>query len=359
MTVQQWHRPSIGLLSLEPWDATWRRNQHLVSQLIEQDLVASVAFINPPVKMRHIPAIRPLRGVRVVTPHLVIPRQRGGGVLVAREVSARIRGIDLLWVNDPTLGSAVSRRNVPVVYDVTDDWRAARLPDEHRRRLVRSEDALAGRSTTIVCSNVLRDRWRERYGVDAVVIQNGVDLDAHREAAPRRLPGPGPHALYVGTLHQERLDVELLLRLASSGLVGIVDLVGPDHLSDAARAALGASAHIRVHPPVPHQEVPSLMAGADVLMSPHLVDDFTLSLDAIKSFEYLASGRPVVATPTSGFQLLTRAPGLWLASGEDFLSAVREALISRESWEGRAAGHSWADRARQFSAVLRHALDHD
>ena len=98
------------------------------------------------------------------------------------------------------------------------------------------------------------------------------------------------------------------------------------------------------------------MAGADVLISPHLVDEFTLSLDAIKSFEYLATERPIVATPSSGFQNM-KAPGLMIADGPRFIEAVlHSAARPVGGWSGRATTASWEARTRQFGDVLLEVL---
>jgi teichuronic acid biosynthesis glycosyltransferase TuaH len=294
----------VGVLSLEPWDEVWRRNQHLVHQLLEQHLVDRVTFVEPagrgPSALAH-----PHPGVTTVRPRLRLPRRAGGLALVAAELRAGpLRGIDRLWVNDAPLGRFVVSRGVPAFHDVTDDWReTVNVPRVHQR-LVRAEDWLATHTQTVVCSDHLAQCWRERYGVEAAVVPNGVDLEAFARAVPVALSGPGPHVGYVGTLHAERLDVPLLVELARAEGVGTVHLVGPDHLDEDSRPDRDPAGVLR-HGPVPHSEVAGWMVAMDVLVCPHLVTPFTLSLDAIKAREYLAAGRPVVATPTSGFQDLS------------------------------------------------------
>ena len=261
-----------------------------------------------------------------------------------------------MWINDARLGLRVLRLGQPAVYDVTDDWRSSDIPIDERDALVRAEDQLATRAATVVCSRVLAERWASRYGFAAAVVQNGVDLRAHTQAVPRRLAGPGPHAVYVGTLHKERLDVALIVQLASSLDRGQIDLVGPDCLDEWSRNALLNTGRVVFHGPVGHTEVPSIMAAADVLLCPHRVDEFTMSLDAIKSFEYLATTRPIVSTPTSGFQLLGDVPGLRVVPVSGFAAAVRQALNQPPGgWVGRAAGAGWDLRARQFAEVLGRA----
>jgi glycosyltransferase involved in cell wall biosynthesis len=344
--------PSVLLLSLEPWDQVWRRNQHFSAELLRQGLARRIVFVNPPAWAAAAPH-EPVPGIRVVTPRRRLPNRLGGIRQVAAELaSTALRDIDVLWINDPVLGAALPRRR-SAVYDVTDDWRTAPAPPRILRRIVAAEDRLARTATTVVCSHVLRDRWRERYGVEAAVVHNGVDGQTWSRVRPRPLPGPGPHVGYVGTLHQERLDLDLVCELAADPRIGTLHLVGPDAMDVASRRRLEAAPGLRLHGPVPAHDVPSWTVSFDVLVSPHRVSDFTLSLDAIKSYEYLASGRPVVATPTSGFQHL-RARRLRLARADGFADAVHEATTDVPTGEDTPAP-TWAERATQFGAVLEAA----
>ena len=335
---------SVALISLEPWDTTWRRNQHLVSQLVAQDLLEQVVFVEPPSPGRGRGRWSPAPGIDVLRPSLFVPKRVGGLTLVGwwLRVTA-LRGIDLVWVNDPDLGSHCLKARA--IYDVTDDWRTFRQAPRVMRRLLAAEDLLARRARTIVCSEVLADRWRERYSVEAAVLHNGIEVAAFTTAQPRTLTGLRPHLGYVGTLHSERLDLALVADLAQ---VGTVHLVGPSSLTQQAESRLH-DAGVVLHGPVPSDEVASWMTSMDVLISPHLVSDFTLSLDAIKSYEYLATGLPVVATPSSGFQLLT-APQLRVARREEFGAAVI-AMVSGERF-APLLDSGWDRRAQQMFRLL-------
>ena len=343
----------VTLISLEPWDGVWRRNQHLAAQLVGQGLVERLTFVEPPLLRGPAVTRSPLPGIDVVTAPLPVPKRLGGYRLAGRVVRAAARDDDVVWVNDPAFGIHCIPRGVPAVYDVTDDWRTIDQPERIRRRLVRAEDALARRARTVVCSDVLRRRWEDRYGVDAALVHNGIDADAWADVEAQRLPGPRPHVGYVGTLHEDRLDVDLVARTAADPRVGTVHLVGPDALSETSRRHL-LSAGVVLHGAVPAEDVPRWTRAMDVLVSPHRVSDFTLSLDAIKAREYRASGRPVVATPTSGFQHLS-GEQFSLASREGFPDAVAEASTRPSFPPGPAPGDSWAERAREFHAILASA----
>lgn len=342
----------VALISLEPWDDVWRRNQHFAVQLVAQGLASTVLFVEPPLLTRAPATSRAVaNGVTAVRPSLRVPKRAGGLALTGMLLRAGpLRSVDVLWVNDAALGVHCLRRDVPAVYDVTDDWREFDFPARILRRLVRAEDRLARRARTVVCSGELQARWQERYGVDAAVVHNGVDQQAWADAVPRRPQGPGPHVGYVGTLHEERLDVGLVLQVADLAEVGQLHLIGPDALGPPARAQLQRHPKVRLHGPVPSSEVPGRTKGLDVLLSPHVVSSFTLSLDAIKSYEYLASGMPIVATPTSGFQLLS-SPGLVVTGREQFAAAVVAATSAGGSHH-RDGAHDWSRRAGEFSTQL-------
>ncbi len=343
-------RTSLGnvvLISLEPWDDVWRRNQHLASRLPVLGLADHVTFVNP-AGGNGAAEYSPAPGVSVISPRRRVPKRLGGLRVVANSLRWKVtRRCDTLWINDPTTGVWLLRDG-RVVYDVTDDWRSARLTPREQHRLIKAEDLLAVRARTVVCSDELWRRWNQRYGLDAVVVKNAVDVASIRRARPLNLGGNGPHVGYVGTLHDERLDVAQVLKTAEALPIGRVHLVGPDRLSAASRDRLLSNPNITLHGSVPAREVPSWLTAFDVLISPHVVSQFTLSLDAIKAYEYLATVRPVVATPTSGFQNLV-APGLFVKTG-DFANAVRLAVERRERFEREVP--DWNDRAVQFAAGL-------
>ncbi len=341
--------PRVALLSLEPWDEVWRRNQHLASRLVRNGSVASILFVNPPRGGLALRALRhqPEPGITVVTPPLLVPRRCGGHRLLGAWLRRATADSDLWWVNDPVAGDAGRKPDAPAIYDVTDDWREVEQPAADRRRIVRAEDRLAVVAETVVCSRALAHRWQERYAVEATLIGNGVDVAAIRAASPRDLEGPGPHLVYVGTVHPNRVDVDLLCRLAEE-LSGTLHLVGPESLDPATRNLLDRDG-VRRHGPVPSREVPGWLVSADVLICPHLVDEFTLSLDAIKAHEYLSTSRPVVATPSSGFEAINEV-GVTIVSADGFSAATRAAVGSGPF--DRDPQPDWDERAAEFALVL-------
>jgi teichuronic acid biosynthesis glycosyltransferase TuaH len=337
----------VAVISLDRWDGVWRRNQHLAARLPALGLADHVTYVNPASRTGNID-FSPVDGVTVVSPRRRIPKRLGGLRLLAGNLRRDVvQHCDTLWVNDPTTGAYLSGHG-QITYDVTDDWRTAILSPRERNRLVAAEDVLAARAITVVCSEELRSRWKQRYEVEAVVVKNAGNVGLIHAARPRDLGTGGPHVGYVGTLHDERLDVRLVLETADAMSVGRLHLVGPDCLTSATRVALSGHRRITLHGSVPAGEVPAWLVAFDVLICPHLVSPFTLSLDAIKAYEYLATSRPVVATPTSGFQVIA-APGL-IVTADGFAAAVGQSAERHESFHREVA--DWDDRTREFANAL-------
>jgi glycosyltransferase involved in cell wall biosynthesis/GT2 family glycosyltransferase len=364
----------LVVCSLEAWDEVWRRNQFLVRELLRADPDRRVLFVEPAFDVVHElrrggdrrPALglRPLDADgRVVRfePSKIWPRLLGpfADRSLRRQIvaAAAALGFDRpdLWVNDPSYAPLVDATGWPATYDITDDWTKAGGPARVRERVARREARLLdGCGSVVVCSPDLADA-RRGARPDLELIPNAVDVDhfTRPRSRPNDLP-PGPVGLYVGTLHDDRLDLDLVVDLASALPELHVTLVGPDSLSPSTHAVLGACPNVHLLGPRPYDDVPAYLQHADVVIVPHLRTEFTESLDPIKAYECVAVGRPTVATPVAGFRDL--GSPVVCAEGPAFVAAVRRAF--ERTGHAASTGRppvlpSWAERAEAFGDALR------
>jgi hypothetical protein len=104
--------------------------------------------------------------------------------------------------------------------------------------------------------------------------------------------------------------------------------------------------------------VPSLVAGFDVCIVPFLDSALTRCVDPVKVYEYLAAGKPVVATVLPELERLE--PGLVhiRRAGSAFLGGLRLAMGEagdtalgrrRRSW---ASTQDWGGRAESLAKAL-------
>jgi len=333
---------SLVVCSLEPWGDVKRRIGILVDEIVDLEPSLHVLYVAPPVDVLHLMRRGTLTGVRaprlervhprihVLRPRKWWPRLFGGMAdrSLERQVLDAVGEIGLLrpllWINDAAYAPLTVRTGWPSVYDITDDWLLASMTPRQRDRLVANEDMLfAEAGAVVVCSPEL-ERTRSRIR-PVELIPNGVDVDLFR--TPRSRPADltrSPVALYVGTLHAERVDIPLVMALAEARPDLHIVLLGPNSLPADATNQMERVPTIHLLGPRPYGQIPAYLQHADVVIVPHLVNPFTESLDPIKAYECLAAGRPTVATPVAGFRGLG-AP-IVVAEPDRFVEATMAAL---------------------------------
>lgn len=369
----------LVVVSLEPWDDVWRRNQHVVAGLLSADPRSRVLFVEPPADPLHdLRRGRMPRGGRrprlsrdfdasrlwTFRPVKWLPRRwrQASDDRLAHAVVRAARRVGMrdpvLWLNDPGAAILSEISGWATLYDITDDWLAADRPPAQLRRLEEGERRLLESADAVVaCSPEIVRRKSAQLPADRhpiALIRNAVDSAAYRRPASRPADLPtGPTAVYLGTVHADRFDVEACLSAAASLRgTGTVVLVGPMLLSSeqagrlrrAGVVALGARGH---------EAVIGYLQHADVLIVPHLVDEFTDSLDPIKLYEYQAVGRPVVSTPVAGFRD-AGDPRVIIADAQQFGAHVRAAIESAKPFPVGADGATadWSERVAQFAGLL-------
>lgn len=377
----------LVVISLERWDQVWRRNQHLVAGLLARAPELRVLFVEPAADPTHDlrSKRRPRFGTRVAPiasadgswqdrlyrvrltkwmPRRLDPRaDRRLATGIMRAAAKLGMRHPLLWINDPGLASLSEASGWPTLYDITDDWLAADRPVDELSRAAANETRLFELAQeVVVCSPELVRRKQTARPV--TLIPNAVDVAAYRQPVPRPRDLPdGPVALYLGTVHRDRVDVDLCLALtralgSGASLVpgaparGTLVLVGPNVLPTGDDELLRRSGALLLGPRARH-EVIGYLQHADVLVVPHVVTAFTDSLDPIKLYEYQAVGRPVVSTGVAGFREADDAR-ITIADGADFVDAVAEALPATSRFPTGADGPvaDWGDRVEAMRVVL-------
>ena len=364
----------IVVCSLEACDEVWRRNQFLVRELIARpDVRTRVLFVEPPNDVIHnlrrrqpLGALRPalrtvaaLPGVVLFQPVKWLPRVLGN--FTDRSLLRQVRraateaGFDqpTLGVNDSVYVGLAEDVMWPVLYDITDDWTREQVSRrEKTRRLDRERRLLARAGAVVVCSPELAaDRGRTR---PVTLIPNAVDTDHFQRPRPRPDDLPtGPTAVYVGSIQRERFDTDLVADLARCLPHLQIVLIGPASLTGDERQVLDAFTNVHLFGPRRYQDVPAYVQHADVLIVPHVVTPFTESLDPIKAYECLATGRPTVSTPVAGFRDLP-AP-IVVADARHFVDAVRESIRTWQPSVPATNVASWATRADAFAGEMHAA----
>jgi glycosyltransferase involved in cell wall biosynthesis len=212
---------------------------------------------------------------------------------------------------------------------------------EMERKFVRRADSI------VVAGGNLAQRIR-MLGRDSQVVSHGIELEHWR--------GPGtptslldgferPLILFWGLIDR-RLHLEALGALNRVMTAGTIVLVGPQQDPD---GALQALERVRLTGPSPYETLPALAKAADVLIMPYADLAVTRAMQPLKLREYLATGKPVVATRLpalagwDGSMDIVDTPAQFASAVQhraghplpDAQSAARQCL-QRESWSRKA-----------------------
>jgi teichuronic acid biosynthesis glycosyltransferase TuaH len=293
--------------------------------------------------------------------------------MVGRAVRAAVRTLyGPAKGSDPRVGAVVSGRvderwpRLPArrrLLYVTDDLVAgADLLGVRREPLLRAEAiALRGADAVAVVSADLRDRYAG-YGIVAEFVPNGCSPEVFDGIESVPLPAgvdlPGPVAGFVGHIN-DRIDLELLEAVADAGCSLLI--VGP--IAHGYRAAgrflaLTRRPNVRWLGSRPYEEIPGCMRLIDVGLTPYVDSAFNRASFPLKTLEYLAAGRAVVATPLPAHRWLDTDLIAIAAGPAAFAAEVRDALARPRTGDlvdrrrAFARGHSWQGRAARIAEML-------
>jgi glycosyltransferase involved in cell wall biosynthesis len=209
-----------------------------------------------------------------------------------------------------------------------------------------------------------------RFGPRAALatIPDGTRLDPQRRFVPPVRAG-SPTAVYVGHLYPWKgVDVLLgaLARLPDVGgsIVGGHPAEADLQRLQAQARALGLQDRVEFTGLVPRREVASFLARADVLVMPHTATPVSERYASpLKLFEYLAAGKPIVASDLPAVREVLRDgenaclvrpgdPGALAVGLERVLQDGHLAeRIARGAFDA-AAAYSWDRRAERLDALL-------
>lgn len=371
-------------ISLEHWDNVWRRNQIICAQLLERHPQAQILWVGPPTDLWNLQGLKSVNAplgslfqpagksmeLYALKPFKPLPNVVGRKLnerLFVNCLSAAIKQLGwknyTTWVNNQSYCHLLPKDNsVKLIYDITDDWSHASAPP-HILSQIKEDDQwmLTNANEVIVCSPDLYEHKHKRCK-SIHLIRNGVNLDPYLPDAlaahkiPKEIEFSGPVAGYIGTLHEDRLDVELVVQVANKLPQVHLVFIGPNSLSATNTKTLADLPNCHILGAKPYEQLPSFMAGFDVCITPHVVSPFTDSLDPIKMYEYMATGKPIVSTPCAGFRDLREL--IFIANDStQFAEFIAEAVkdgsgqaMARVDW---AREQTWTQRVEEIEKILQ------
>ncbi len=376
----------IVCVGFSDWNADVQTTQHhLVRRAAERNrilFVESLGLRRPQLASgdvrrmarrlaRGLAPLREVDGVHVLSP-LVLPLH---GSPTARRINARILPRTVGWavrrlgLRDPLLWSFVPQAEVlvetvrpgQILYYITDDHAAKPGIDAASFRA--AEDRFARRADVILASapelvrrmRTLNENVHYAPAVTdtrlfASALEPGA-VDAGLQALAE------PRVVFIGAILAATVDIELMAKVAamlpewSFAFVGPVGQGDPGTNIDALRAA----PNIHLLGERSQRELPHVLRGAAAAIIPYRTGAQMKSVFPMKTYEYLAAGRPVISTP---LDTLRDLPDVVIAADAQEFAARLQEEVSSDSPEARIARsrradpHSWESRLQEIASAL-------
>lgn len=233
-------------------------------------------------------------------------------------------------------------------YDTSLDFTRAQ-----RQRIAQAEARLVSRATVIAGGAGIARRLSGAVG-GSNWIPFGRDLAAGAVDQARR-PKIDAKQKRIGVVAELdwRVDAELIARIAAARPAWKIVLVGPR--AKRWGTELAGLRNIEFVGRVEPSAVPEQLRSFDVSLIPYVLNDWTRACLPVKVYEYLAEGRPVVATPLP--ELKPFSDVIYTAGAEAFVDTIERAMrldseAAREARIKASMRFTLQDRARRAIALL-------
>lgn len=242
------------------------------------------------------------------------------------------------------------------------------------RRLTNRERAVwKAADGYVATTRVLADEMTSKFGSRArvVVLSNGVRLPVEMPASGSS-GGQMPVAMYAGHLYPWKGVDVFVQALALVPQVRGVILGGSEGDADMTRVralaeSVGVSSRVTFSGFVAKAELPARMAEADVYVLPTLDTPSARYTSPLKMFEYMAMGRPIVATDLPPVREVLRngenarlvPPGDANALAEALREVAADPVLGRRlaaRARSDVEGYSWKRRAERLEALFTEVL---
>lgn len=249
------------------------------------------------------------------------------------------------------------------VYYIRDYMIATPYWKRHGKKL---EPKLIEKSDLVLSNSEFLKRYSEKYNPNSYYVAQGFDFDLFKDSK-RVCPDDmnhivGPVIGYFGALTSLRLDIELIQHIADCFPMYSIVLIGPQ---DAAfeKSNLHGFSNVFFLGAKDPSEIFNYINCFDVCINPQLVNELTIGNYPRKVDEYLALGKPVVATWTEtmesfkDFVYLAKKPG-------EFITSIQNALEENSERKQRAReefalSHTWENAVGNILRCIEKHLSNE
>jgi len=223
------------------------------------------------------------------------------------------------------------------------------------------EPKLIEKSDVCTANSTYLASYCKQYNPHSYYVGQGCELEIFTHPKDTSMPAdmvsiPGPVIGYVGALQSIRLDIELLAYIAEQRPEWSIVLVGPE--DDEFKASrLHSIQNIYFLGGKKPADLPQYINAFDVCLNPQIINPVTIGNYPRKIDEYLAMGKPVVATATEAMSIFSAHTYLAITKDE-YIEMIKRALAEdtielQQQRRAFASSHTWENSAGEiYKAIL-------
>ncbi|MCX6286015.1 MAG: glycosyltransferase [Bacteroidetes bacterium] len=230
-----------------------------------------------------------------------------------------------------------------------------------KKQGVRIEAALIRKADLAVANSVFLSNYCKKFNPNSFYVGQGCDVSSFDSSL---ITDPPPADIrdirkpiigYIGVLYKLRLDIEAILFIAKQRPEWSIVLIGPEDEAFK-NSNLHSLPNVYFLGSKPPASLPPYLNCFDVAINPQILNEVTIGNYPRKIDEYLAIGKPTVATLTEAMSVFK--DHVYLAtSKEDYLNLIGlglkentpEKTLAREKF---ARGHTWEANANEIYKAI-------
>jgi glycosyltransferase involved in cell wall biosynthesis len=379
-------------LGFNPWSNFWKRNQTIAYMLSEKEIFRAALFLHSPVWLMNLfqNTIQEFSQPQINKWVTIFPKKVSPKITAFTPVYFPYRNklklikiidnafnnlaiqkfIDppfVLIINDPQADQEIVNKLIEkskfTIFDWSDDF--AEFSENDFQKDICSNTCkkyCESADLVITINDDLRGR-AEKYNKNSFTIKNATNFFTF-ESNPkivkktnRIIRRIGPLVVgYIGWLNSMRLDLDLIEYVASERPDINFVFMGPKSEEKPLGNIIPKMSNIHILPPVPYSEYPACLSALDICILPNKISPHTDGNDPIKIYDYLATGKPIVTTPTAGTEDFKDY--LHIAKNKiEFLVCIDKALRESSATlsikrQNTAKEHSWQKRINEIDRII-------
>jgi glycosyltransferase involved in cell wall biosynthesis len=230
----------------------------------------------------------------------------------------------------------------------------------YKKHGVRLEPKIIRTSDAVVTNSLYLQDYGLQFNSKSYYVGQGCEVEMFDVSLVKHQPldaskMEGPVIGYVGNLVSMRLDIQLIYHIAKQKPAWNIVLVGPED-ENFLNSELHTLSNVHFIGRKDPQELPAYVNQFDVCINPQAINQLTIGNYPRKIDEYLAMGKPVVATRTKAMDFF--ADYTYLASTpEEYIEQIQRALDEEtgEHTDQRIAfarSHTWENSVEEIYKVV-------